>query len=64
MKTSLADRDTVGVARGILMERFDLHKQEAMERLIGLATDTNTTIGSVGAMISERQDGPEPSGAQ
>lgn len=35
-----------------------------MERLVGLATDTNTTIGSVGAMISERQDGPEPSGAQ
>lgn len=25
-KTSLAERDTVGVARGILMERFDLHK--------------------------------------
>ncbi|MEG9249987.1 GAF and ANTAR domain-containing protein [Arthrobacter sp. Soc17.1.1.1] len=60
VKASLAERDTIGIARGILMERFDLDRQAAMSHLIDLATDTNTTIGSMAAMISERQDGTHP----
>ncbi len=62
IKTSLADRDTVGIARGILMERFNLDRQAALNQLIDLATDANTTIGSMATMISERQDGSLPSG--
>jgi GAF domain-containing protein len=57
VKASLAERDTIGVARGILMERFDLDRQAAMNHLIDLATDANTTIGFMAAVISERQDG-------
>lgn len=45
VKASLADRDAVGVARGILMERFDLDKQEAMNHLIGRATDARNNAG-------------------
>ncbi|MCU1634498.1 MAG: hypothetical protein JWM61_3150 [Micrococcaceae bacterium] len=62
VKASLANRDTIGVARGILMERFDLDRQAAMNHLIDLATDANTTIGTMAAIIGERQDGPYPSG--
>ncbi|PPB48532.1 histidine kinase [Arthrobacter pityocampae] len=57
VKASLAERDTIGIARGILMERFDLDRQAAMNHLIDLATDTHTTIGHVAAMISERSPG-------
>ncbi|KQO00800.1 hypothetical protein ASF21_10800 [Arthrobacter sp. Leaf234] len=57
VKTSLAERDTIGVARGVLMERFDLDRPTAMSYLIELATDANTTIGAMATMISERQDG-------
>ena len=60
VKASLAERDTIGVARGILMERFDVDRQAAMNHLIDLATDANTTIGFMAAMISERQDDTEP----
>ncbi|MDQ0734719.1 GAF and ANTAR domain-containing protein [Arthrobacter agilis] len=62
VRASLAERDTIGVARGILMERFNLDRQAAMSHLIELATDANTTIGTMAAMISERQDGSTPSG--
>ena len=62
VKASLAERNTVGVARGILMERFNLDRQAALHHLIKLATDANTTIGLMPAMISERQDGSHPSG--
>ncbi len=57
VKASLAERDTIGVARGILMERLDLDRQAAMNHLIDLATDADTTIGTMAARISERQDG-------
>jgi GAF domain-containing protein len=59
VRASLAERDTIGVARGILMERFDLDRQTAMNHLITLSTDANTTIGTMAAMISERQDGTD-----
>jgi transcriptional regulator with GAF, ATPase, and Fis domain len=58
VKASLADRDAVGTARGILMERLDMDKQAAMNHLIDTATNTKTTIMSVAARINERQDGP------
>ncbi|MDQ0734747.1 GAF domain-containing protein [Arthrobacter agilis] len=60
VKASLAERDTIGVARGMLMERFNLDRQAAMNHLINLATGANTTIGSMATMISERQDGTTP----
>lgn len=60
VKSSLAERDTIGVARGILMERLNLDRQTAMNHLIDLATDANTTIGIMTARISERQDRTNP----
>lgn len=60
VKASLAERDTIGVARGILMERLDLDRQAAMNHLIDLATDADTTIGTMAALISERRDGSHP----
>ncbi|MHA7145380.1 GAF domain-containing protein [Arthrobacter sp. TmT3-37] len=60
VKASLAERDTIGVARGILIERLDLDRQAAMNHLIGLATDADTTIGTMAARISERRDGSNP----
>ncbi|MUK03203.1 GAF domain-containing protein [Vibrio cholerae] len=57
VKASLANRDTIGIARGILMERLHLNKQAAMDHLIDLATDARTTIGSIAAHVVERQDG-------
>lgn len=58
VKASLADRDTVGIARGVLMERLNLDKQAAMDHLIDIATDTKTSISSVATRISERRHGP------
>ncbi|MHA7283894.1 GAF and ANTAR domain-containing protein [Arthrobacter sp. TMS2-4] len=60
VKASLAERDTIGVARGILMERLDMDRQVAMNHLINLATDANTTIGIMAARISERQNATKP----
>jgi GAF domain-containing protein len=60
VKASLAERDTIGVARGILMERHNIDRQTAMNRLISLATNAGTTIGVQAAIISERQDGTRP----
>ncbi|MHA7279906.1 GAF and ANTAR domain-containing protein [Arthrobacter sp. MDT2-2] len=60
VRASLAERDTIGVARGILMERFDLDRQTARNHLIDLATGANTTMAAMAAMISERQDGTDP----
>ncbi|MBG6226619.1 GAF domain-containing protein [Arthrobacter sp. CAN_A2] len=59
VKASLAERDTIGVARGILMERLNVDRQAAMNHLIDLATDANTTIGVMATMIAERQDDAE-----
>ncbi|MFJ6003384.1 GAF and ANTAR domain-containing protein [Arthrobacter sp. NPDC092385] len=62
IKESLANRDTIGIARGILMERHGIDRQAAMDQLIEQATHTHTTIGTQAAMISERQDGTDPHG--
>jgi GAF domain-containing protein len=62
IKESLANRDTIGIARGILMERHGIHRQAAMDQLIEQATRTHTTIGAQAAMISDRQDGTDSHG--
>ncbi|BBE21304.1 transcriptional regulator [Arthrobacter sp. MN05-02] len=59
VRASLTERDTIGVARGILMERLDLDRQAAMSHLLQIATDANTPIGVMAATISERQDGTD-----
>jgi GAF domain-containing protein len=60
IKESLANRDTIGIARGILMERHGIDKQTAMDQLIEQATHAHTTIGIQAAMISKRQDDTDP----
>lgn len=60
VKASLAERDTIGVARGILMERHNIDRQTAMNHLIALATDEGTTIAVQADIISERRNGTSP----
>lgn len=58
VKASLTDRDTVGIARGVLMERLGIDKQAAIEHLVELAAEENTSVTVIAARLSERSDGP------
>lgn len=62
VKASLANRDTIGIARGMLMERHGIDKQAAMNQLMEMASDNNTTIGSQATRISEREARVHPRG--
>lgn len=58
VKASLVKRDSMSIARGIVMERLNVDQQAAMDHLIDIASETNTAIGLVAARISERRDEP------
>ncbi|RJT75095.1 ANTAR domain-containing protein [Arthrobacter cheniae] len=60
---SLRTRDTVGIARGILMERHDLGRDEALARITALSSETNTPVSDLTATIAERKNGIDPSEA-
>lgn len=51
VKESLRNRDAVGIARGILMERHQLDKHAALSQLITLAAELDTTIRSMAHTI-------------
>jgi GAF domain-containing protein len=59
---SLRTRDTVGIARGILMERHDLGRDEALTRITALSSGTRTPVRIVAATIAERKNGIDTSG--
>ncbi|MHA7279865.1 GAF domain-containing protein [Arthrobacter sp. MDT2-2] len=56
LRMSLASRDSVGIARGILMERHSINKETAMQQIIDLATSTGTTMNHQARIISESSD--------
>jgi GAF domain-containing protein len=64
VKESLTNRDTIGIARGMLMERHGIDKQAAMDQLIEAASRANITIGAQAVLIAERQDGTDSPGDQ
>jgi GAF domain-containing protein len=63
VKESLASRDTIGIARGILMERHDLDRDEALTRIATLSGAERVSMGDTAASIARRQDGADTSGA-
>jgi GAF domain-containing protein len=60
VKESLASRDTISIARGVLMERHDLDRDEALTRIAALSSGRGTSMRDTAASISERQDGADP----
>lgn len=60
MKTALDARDTVALARGIIMERLDLGRDAAMTYLVHLAIDARTPLGAMATIIANRQNGTDP----
>jgi GAF domain-containing protein len=61
VKESLAARDTVGIACGILMERHDLDRDEALTRITTLSGADRTSMNDTAASIAQRQDGADTS---
>jgi transcriptional regulator with GAF, ATPase, and Fis domain len=57
-KSALASRDTIGQAKGMIMERFDIDAVGAFELLRRLSQTTNTRLTSVAEELVSR--GPEP----
>ena len=64
VKESLRNRDAVGIARGILMERYNLDKHAALNQLVTLATEFDTTIRSMAHTIINSPGVTDFSGSQ
>lgn len=56
VRTSLAQRDAIGLARGILMERHDIGVQEAKRELLDMAGRDGNTIGDQASIITAREN--------
>jgi transcriptional regulator with GAF, ATPase, and Fis domain len=57
-QSALASRDTIGQAKGMIMERFGLDAVRAFELLKSLSQDSNTRLALVAEELVSR--GPEP----
>ena len=53
-RVALVSRDTIGQAKGRLMERFDIDADEAFERLKQMSQDGNTPIAQVAQRVAGR----------
>lgn len=60
-RSALASRDIIGQAKGIIMERYNLHAVEAFALLRKLSQDANIRVADVAARLVE-QDHPLPFG--
>ena len=56
--SAVASRDTIGQAKGMLMERFHLDAERAFAMLVKLSQTSNTRVADVAARIVEL--GPDP----
>lgn len=56
LERALASRDTIGQAKGILMERDRLSGEQAFDRLNGLAQERGVPLREVAAEITETGD--------
>ncbi|WP_422391867.1 GAF and ANTAR domain-containing protein [Arthrobacter sp. N1] len=59
MKIALDARDTVALARGIIMERLDLTRDEAMNHLVKMAVEAESPLVVMASRIAERQNGSD-----
>jgi hypothetical protein len=53
LHTALTSRHTIGMAQGIVMERYDLAQQQSFDLLRRLSTSTNTKLRELAAGIVE-----------
>lgn len=60
-RSALASRDIIGQAKGLIMERYDLHAVQAFALLRKLSQDSNIRVVDVAARLVE-QDHPLPFG--
>jgi len=61
LRIALRSRDTIGMAKGILMERHGLTPDQAFERLNKMSQDSNTKLRDVAAyLVDLRADLPAP----
>jgi AmiR/NasT family two-component response regulator len=63
VKESLRTRETISLARGILMERHDLGRDESLTRITAISNDTQTALAEIAATITERKNGTDTSEA-
>jgi hypothetical protein len=56
-RSALASRDTIGQAKGMIMERFDIDAIRAFELLTKLSQDTNTPVRELAARVVEQGSG-------
>lgn len=56
-RSALARRDTIGQAKGMIMERFDVHPVQAFELLVKVSQNSNTRVADVAAEVVAR--GPD-----
>jgi GAF domain-containing protein len=61
VKDSLASRDIIGIARGVLMERHDLDPDEALTRITRLAGAARAPMRETAAFIAQRRNGTDTS---
>jgi GAF domain-containing protein len=59
VKETLATRDIIGIARGILMERYDLDRDEALTRITTLSAGQRMLMGDIAASIAQRRNGTD-----
>ncbi|MEC5200441.1 GAF domain-containing protein [Arthrobacter sp. PL16] len=61
VKDSLASRDIIGIARGVLMERHDLDRDEALTRITRLSGAARAPMRETAAFIAQRRNGTDTS---
>jgi hypothetical protein len=57
---AIETRDTIGQAKGMLMERFDIDAAGAFELLVRLSQNTNTRVEQIAHMLIETYHPPRP----
>ena len=57
-QSALASRDTIGQAKGMIMERFNVDAVRAFELLTKLSQDSNTRVADIAQELVSR--GAEP----
>ena len=58
LKLALASRDTIGQAKGILMERYRLSADEAFERLRAASQSANRKLVDLARQLTETGEWP------
>jgi hypothetical protein len=60
LHTALTTRHTIGIAQGIVMERYGLTREQSFDLLRRLSSTTNTKLRDVAAAIVETRVLPDP----